>query len=514
MKGKWNIAGMFFVIMTIGMATGGYSQKLTYTQPDRNENRQTNFEIIGKYGDHYLIYKNYRASNYISVFDASMALVKNENMPYMPEKIIEANFVSYPDFSYLFFQYQQKGVVFCKAVKIGPDGKNLTEPIDIDTTIVGSNTNSKIYQITPSEDKSRIMVFRINSKNEQRLLFKTLLFDKELSLIHSTKELVLRMSDRSDFLTDFNLDNDGNLVFGKGIRGGQNENITKFFLHVKWAKTDSFYVRELAFDRNSLDEVKLKMDNFNNRYLFVAFYYNARRGGTIEGIGNAIFDKGQKEWVVRNAIPFSDDVREDARGQNSSKNAFQDYFIKDLTIRSDGAFLVNAESLYQTSRGNVSPYNRWNMMSPAFMSPMDYYRYGGYGSPWGWGSPYGPSNSTRYNADNVMILAFNKEGKLMLSNFVRKSQFDDNNENMVSYQMVNTGNGLQYLYNDYDRRDVVLTYQTLTPKGQVIRNPTIKGIARDYDFIPRFAKQVDKRVVIIPCLYRNTLSFAKLEFDE
>jgi hypothetical protein len=85
---------------------------------------------------------------------------------------------------------------------------------------------------------------------------------------------------------------------------------------------------------------------------------------------------------------------------------------------------------------------------------------------------------------------------------------------MVSYQMVNTGNGLQYIYNDYDRRDVVLTYQTLTPKGQVIRNPTINGIARDSDFIPRFAKQVDKRVVIIPCLYRNTLSFAKLEFDE
>lgn len=497
-------------------AFGAIAQKVVYSVPDKNESKQTNFEIIGQYGKHYLVYKSYKSTNYISVYDENMALVRNEPMPYMPDRVIEANFVAYTDFSYLIYQYLQKGTVYCKAVKIGSDGKNLTEPIEIDTTIVGGNNSSKVYQITPSENKERIMVFRINSKNEQRFIFKTLLYNKELSLVHSTKELGLKLTDRNDFLTDFSVDNDGNLVFGRGIRKGSEENITSFFLHVKPVMADSFVTRELSFDRNSLDEVKLKMDNYNNRYLFVGFYYGARRGGTIEGIANAIFDKKQNEWVVKNGIPFDEDIREDARGQNTAKNAFQDYFIQDITIRSDGAFLVNAEALYQTSRGGASPYNRWNSMNP-YMSPMDYYRYGGYGwgSPYGYGgSMYGPSNVTRFNADNVMVLAFNKEGKLMLSNFVRKAQFDDNSEGMVSYRMVNTGNGLQYIYNDYDRRDVVLTYQTLTPAGKVIRNPAIRNLARDYDFIPRYAKQVDKRVVLIPCVYKNSLCFARLEFPE
>ena len=80
--------------------------------------------------------------------------------------------------------------------------------------------------------------------------------------------------------------------------------------------------------------------------------------------------------------------------------------------------------------------------------------------------------------------------------------------------MVNTGNGLQYLYNDYDKRGsgVVLSYQTLNTEGRIIRNPTIKGLAKDYNFLAKYARQVGIRTVIIPCLYRNGLCFAKLDF--
>jgi hypothetical protein len=32
------------------------------------------------------------------------------------------------------------------------------------------------------------------------------------------------------------------------------------------------------------------------------------------------------------------------------------------------------------------------------------------------------------------------------------------------------------------------------------------------EFMPRFGKQVSARSVVIPCLYRNNLIFAKIEF--
>ncbi len=506
-----------FSAMAIGLAgillmthSKTFAQKLVYSVPEKSEARQTSFEIIGKYSGKYLVYKNYKSTHYISVYNTDMQLLNNVDMPYMPDRVIEASFVAYPDYSYLFYQFQKKGVTRIFGVKIGADGKNLTEPVELDTTHTGGGGNDdKIYSVIPSEDKSNILVFRVNTRNEKSYLFRTILLDKNLMLRHATNQLGLDMRDRNDFLTDFYVDNEGTLVFGRGLRPGPNENISKFHLVVKHADADTFAYRDLDFQKITLDEVKLKMDNYHQRYLFTGFYYSGKKS-SIEGIANAVFDKKTEQWTIHNVIPLNDELREDARSENNAKNAFNDYYIHDITIRSDGVFLVNAESVYQTTHDGNN-YNRWNYMNP-WTSPMDYYRYGGYyggyGSPWG----YSSSNTVRYHADNILALAFDKDGKLFLSNVVRKSQYDDNTDNMVSYALINTGNGLQYLYNDYEKRETVLAYQTIVAGGRIIRNPTIKGLERDYDFLPRYAKQVDTREVIIPCLFRNTLCFARLEF--
>jgi hypothetical protein len=492
-----------------------FSQKLTYSVPEKYEARQTNFEVIGKYGENVLVYKNFRDKNYITVYNRDMKVIENADLDFLPNRLIEASFVAYPEFSYLFFQYNQRGIVHLKMVKLDAKGHKMTEPMEIDTTVIGTNNSEKIYSVLPSEDKSKLLVFRINTKNERRFQFKTLLFDKELTLLHSSR-LALDMSERNDFLTDFLIDNEGNLVFGKGIRQGNTENINKFFLITKPYNQDQFLYRELQFENITLDEVKLKIDNFNNRYLFTGFYYPGRKG-SIEGVATAIFDKTTLEWVVRTTTPLDDQLREDNRGNQNLKNAFNDFYIHEVIIRSDGAFIINAESNYQTSRGGGMPFNRWDMMNP-WMSPMGWGMPwgwgGGWGMPWGWSLPWwgAQSNNTRYHADNIIVLAFDKNGKLLMSNQVVKSQFDDNSPNAVSYFVANTGNGLQYIYNDYESRNLVLAYQTLNPQGRVIRNPTMKGIERDYKFLPRLSKQIDRTTVLIPCLYRNSLCFARLEF--
>lgn len=498
---------LFFSIAFIYTAT---AQKITYTEPDKNEPNKTNFEILGRYNGNYLIYKNYRSATYISVYDANMKLKENVALEFMPERIIEADMVTYPDFTYLFYQFQKKSIVYSMVVKIGPDGKNLSQPIELDTTAVGLGNSGRIYSILPSEDKQKILVFKVNSRDEKKYVFKTLLYDKDLTPLHNSR-LLLRMNDRNDFLTDFNMDNDGNLVFGRGIRAGSGENINRFFLVIKPAVADSFAFSELRLDNISMDEVKLRMDNTNNRYLFTGFYYKGKRNGAIEGISNAIYDKAARDWVIKNVIPLGKELRDDARGENNIKNAFDDYYIRQIVIKKDGGFVVAAESIYQTSRGGSNGFNRWDNFYGSYGNSFDYYRYGGY-SPYGYNRWGGFSNQTRYHADNVMVAAFDKEGKLTMSNFVRKSQYDDENESMVSYQVINTGNALSFLYNDYEKRDVVLSYQTIAADGKVTRPPTLKSLDKGYSFFPRFAKQVSSTVVIVPCAYRNYLTFAKLDF--
>jgi hypothetical protein len=499
----------FTIMLFLVFSQAVNSQKVIYTEPDKNEMRQIDFEIIGKYTGNYLIYKNIRGAGYISVYDADMKLKSNETLKNVGDRLMEADFVAYPDFVYMFYQYQKKSVIYCKMVKLGTDGKELSQPIDIDTTQVGGSNSDRIYSVITSEDKQKILVFKINSRDERRYIFKTLLFDKEMNLLHLSRT-DLKMSDRNDFLTDFNLDNDGNMVFGRGLRPGSSENIIKFWLVIKPAVSDTFGLKELKLEGVSLDEVKLRVDNNNNRYLFTGFYYKGKRIASIEGISNAIYDKPTGDWVIKNLIPLGSELREDARGENNIKNAFDDYYIKNITIRKDGGFVVIAESNYQTTRGNPYNFNRWGNMYSPYFSGYDYYRYGAY-SPYGW-NRWNTGSVTRYHADNIVIGAFDKEGKLTLTNTIRKSQFDDDNEAMVSYLMVNTGDALRFLYNDYEKRDVILTYQNIDADGNITRPPTMKNLDKGYSFLPRLGKQVSAHTTIIPCIYRNYLCFAKLDF--
>jgi hypothetical protein len=111
-----------------------------------------------------------------------------------------------------------------------------------------------------------------------------------------------------------------------------------------------------------------------------------------------------------------------------------------------------------------------------------------------------------------VIGAFDQDGKLIFTNTLRKRQYDDDHDAMVSYPIANPGDALRLIYNDYEKRDIVLTYQSIDARGQVTRPPTMKNLDKGVSFLPKYSKQVSSRVMIIPCLYRNYLCFAKLEF--
>ena len=47
--------------------------------------------------------------------------------------------------------------------------------------------------------------------------------------------------------------------------------------------------------------------------------------------------------------------------------------------------------------------------------------------------------------------------------------------------------------------------------GQITRNPTLKNLDKGYEFMPKYGKQVSASQMIVPCLYRNIICFAKIE---
>ena len=99
------------------------------------------------------------------------------------------------------------------------------------------------------------------------------------------------------------------------------------------------------------------------------------------------------------------------------------------------------------------------------------------------------------------------------SNVIHKEQYDDEMGDYVSFQLMNTGEQLHFIFNQEEKRQQLLNDYTITANGQINRNPTLKNLDKGFEFLPKFGKQVSARQVIIPCYYRNYVCFAKIEYS-
>jgi hypothetical protein len=500
------------LILVSAFSSVGQGPRIVYTEPEREDSRRTEFDIIGKVGGNYLVYKNNRNDHAISVYDEEMKLKDRVKLDYIKDRWINMDFVAYQNHFYMIYQYQQRNTLYCVGVKLDANAQKMGEPFELDTTHIGFAANNKIYSTVNSDDKQRIMIFKVNSRNQKNFFFTTLLFDQNLSLLNKSR-MSMVMEERNDYFTDFLLSNDGDLVFGKFRRNNSNSDfISKIFMVIKHPDEPEFSINEIDTEKKILDELKIKVDNSNKRILVNSLYYKQRRGN-IEGMYTMVIDQKKNVKIADTVTIFNEDLRAAAKGSDANtRMAFNEYYIKNVITRRDGGFMIITESMYNTPR--VGAFNRGNYFNYGnpWLSPLDYY----YWSP-AYSSIYNPWNrfggsSTRYYAENIMVLSYNANGGLEWSNVIPKSQFDDESDNMLSYQIVNTGGELHFLFNQFEKRTLLLNDQTMAPNGKITRNPTLKNLDKGYEFMPRLGKQVSARQMIIPCLYRSYLCFAKIDF--
>src|SRR6202012_1373496 len=109
----------------------------------------------------YLIFKNNNSDNAICIYDENMHLLQRSTLDFIPDKYINVDFVAYPDYFYMIYEHQHRNIVHCSAVKIDGQGHKMGEPVELDTTQIGFASSNKIYTTIISEDKQRVMIFKI-----------------------------------------------------------------------------------------------------------------------------------------------------------------------------------------------------------------------------------------------------------------------------------------------------------------------------------------------------------------
>ena len=506
-----------FIIWVSIFFLGGnvIAQRIIYSEPDKDDIRDFKFEIIGKIENKLLVYKTASYNHFISIYDDDMVQIEKIKLDYLTERVFNVDFINYPDFAYMFYQYQKRGIIYCMAVKLDGNGKKVGEPLELDTTNSREVQNNKIYSFVQSTDKSKIMFFKINTTQDKYHQITTVLFDNKLNKLNKASENV-PMREKNSFLSSFEVSNNGNFAFIKAIGTSSNDNINQLVLITKEAFAFNFnYINIIKKESVYLDEVKLKADNTNNRYIITSFYSNKKRGDIL-GLYVTVFDNITNSEKLNTTVNFDNEFRTDAKSDGNIKTAFNDFYIKEIIVKKDGGFLLNAENEYTSTRNNSNNFNRWDNLD----NLNGYYGTGGFynfGSPFNY-SPYNLYrnrsyyNVTRYFTDNVAIVSLDSLGKLQWTNVIRKSQFDDKSDAFISYGTFNAGNQIKYLFNVLEKNKLILNEQSLTPSGQIIRSSTLKNLDKGYEFMPRHSKQVGAYQFIVPCMYRSYLCFAKIDY--
>src|SRR6478735_2705425 len=126
------------LLLLLVSGVGLQAQHIVYSEPDRDDTRRMNFEIIGKISGNFLVYKNVHGKSAISVYNNNMEQVGRIEHDYMQnDRLINVFFFPYSEFCYMVYQYQRKNVVYCYAVKIDGQGKKASEVMQLDTSHIG-----------------------------------------------------------------------------------------------------------------------------------------------------------------------------------------------------------------------------------------------------------------------------------------------------------------------------------------------------------------------------------------
>jgi hypothetical protein len=487
------------------------AQQLVYSDYSKEDNRDINFEIVGKMNNNIIIYKNIRWKHNLTILGNDMKLVEKIDLDFIPEKTFNVDFISYPNFFYIIYQYQKRNVLYCMGIKMDGSGKKITEPAILDTTQMNLLADNKIYSTIHSEDKQKIAVFKVQKKYEKFSLT-TVLLNNDLGLINKTR-FVLPYEDRKENYSNFLVDNQGNFIFTKDVKQNFRDNSTSLSLIQKNFTADTLSTYTIELEKKLIDEVNLKIDNLNNRYVINTLYYPKGKNA-IEGLFNFTWDNATKNKYASSFVAFNDTLRDEAKGENNTRFAFDDFFIRETIVKKDGGFLVTSEDFTTQTRGGANnPFNRFDYLNNynSFYNSGYYYQNPLYGY-------YRPFNSfgnqsTRYYFANILIQSYNKNGQLEWSRVIHKDQFDDDNDNYLSFGTLISGGEIYFLFNNDKNKNQIISNQSITANGELKRNTTLKSFEKGYQFMPKLSKQIGTKQIIIPCTYRGYICFAKVDLQ-
>lgn len=468
------------------------AQEVIYSGYEKYDMRSGDFSVIGKVGGRLYTYRSTNDGFFMDIWTDSMTREATVILDFFPNKIYETKFVAYPDKVIVLYQGLERGKVIQYAARMDETGRLVGDPVKIDSVKTGFfGPNKDYFSSVVSDDKRNIVVYGVNPKGAVLNIGATILDDNlgKIGRFHSEFEGEGRMSAGTGMVS-----NAGVFYLPVYSIAGSDDNAARIWLLSRKAGETSYSRTELPLEEKFATSTFMRVDNSANR-VYAGGFYSEKKSGNYDGIIYAQYDISARSFTTRKLIPFDDSLKA-ATGARSAKRAFNNYQTRQLIVKNDGGFVLISEAYYLSVRNTGPGYG---------------YGYGFYPM---YGSPFMSSRNIReYHYDDILALSYNGDGVREWHAFVRKDQYSQEDGGVFSsYALLNTGGSLGFLYNNFNGRRSEIQLATIDPGGQVKMRSMSPSGNDSPDWLPRAGKQVSSRELIIPCLRKKQICFAKIIF--
>ncbi len=497
----------FFLLIQVLFFSNSFCQKVIYTEPQKKDNASMKFEILGKFSSGLLVYKNVSRQHSIAVYDKEMQLLSENNLDFIPDKIIDIDFVCYPDHLFIIYQYQKNNIVFCSAVDVADNGNVISGPFMLESTSISFLTNNKIYSTAYSEDKTKILLYKRYIKND-KLDFLAVVFDAKFNPVDSLSK-ILSINQRKEMYSDLSVDNEGNFIFAQTIRKNASSPATAMKVFIHQLHNDSLQAINVPLDEKAANLPLIKIDNRNKKYLLNTFYYSDNERN-IEGLLSISIGVNDLNKFQTSFNAFSSERKSTGNNFNAT---YDNLIPKNIILRKSGGFILIAEDFYNESLYDDNRWNRFDPYNPnmPFNSSNGYFMNSPYYNSY---RPYGNNfdqTRSRYYYNNIFIADVDSSLQTSSINEINKRQFETDNDNNLSFCFMNTGKEIHFMFIENALDKSLITDNVLSTNGNVRKFPIIRNEQRNYEFMPKLAKQVGANLMVVPFLYFNKIGFAKIE---
>jgi hypothetical protein len=536
------------VLLLVGFLFS-HAQKITYSAVNKENFTDFNCQVIGKKNNKIFIYTAFfntlipasmpngrlnagvplvkMETSEIEVFDTDMKLLFAKKLASPAENINNIHFVAFDTCFAMFYQYQKKHTIYYAVTKFDYDINMIGAPVQLDSTKgMLADVVNQIYTVCYSDNKKHFVVCSIRNDRDKTSVLQHLHFDQNFKMVKSNVDTIpIRF--RKDFLHDFNVDDDGNFIFLRSTKTYDKNYVDRTSLFVQKVDTDTLSYFKIITPAIFIDELHLKIDNINKRYV-LASMFSGQPGGDVEGIYTFIATPNKPDAAIGNKTEFSKEIRAAVQINGSLKSALNEYFIQNIHLKTDGGFLIDAGDFFQLF--DKYAQNRWSYNHYASIQLVQNYSVANqsnnnyaldnlfdpnYSYPWHqW--KYYETGLFSYNSNKILIVNFNADGTADWFKTIKALQ-NDRFVNNLGYITNRSTSDLYYVFNENIKNRVFITAQSIGTNGHINdpeslrEDKMVRGGEIEYTCLPRLGKQVGEKELVMPCVVGRYICFAKVE---